>query len=102
MNYVGLRFAAGQELIGFLLGTGTGIAIAGLQQTNELVVITLDLGNVVVGQLAPLLLHFALDLVPLALQNITVDSHSACLGLASRRSRSATGCAAHRCASPGG
>src|SRR5262249_15160763 len=59
--------------IGFLegadlaLGLVAGDAVAGLQLADELVAAALDLQQIVVGQLAPLLLHRALGLRPAAL-----------------------------------
>src|SRR5688500_363823 len=49
---------------GFFLGD----AVAGLDLADKLVAPTFDLEQVVVGQLAPLLLHGALGLIPAALE----------------------------------
>src|SRR6185295_15473979 len=63
-------------LLQLLLGLVLADAVRVLDLANQLVAITGDAVQVVVGELAPLLLHFALHLLPVAFDAIPVHSVS--------------------------
>src|SRR5437868_465046 len=56
----------------FFLGTLLGIAVAFLDAPGQLVTLAVDLGQIVVGQVAPFLLDLALGLIPLAFHLVPV------------------------------
>src|SRR5690554_4737807 len=65
--------AAGfQELVEVALGLLAAVAVALLDTADELVVVAFGHRQVVVRELAPLLLDVALELLPVALQNVPV------------------------------
>ena len=53
-----------------------GVAVTLLKLADELVFLPVDLGEIVVGEVAPLLLHLACELRPLAFQGIPVHHRS--------------------------
>src|ERR1043165_1882994 len=53
-------------------------SVALLEATDQLLRVALDSGNVIVGQLAPLLTYAALELCPLALQRVLVHRSLLC------------------------
>src|SRR5215207_1514500 len=60
------------ELVEFPLGPVLGVPVPLLQLAGELVPLARDGGQVVVGQVRPLLLHLALELLPVPLDLIPV------------------------------
>ncbi len=62
------------EALDFALGIVASLAVALLNGAYELVAAALDPVEVVIGQVAPLLLDLALDLVPLALEGRLVHA----------------------------
>ncbi len=62
-------FAEGIDL---LLGLVFCIAVALLQLARQFLALSFDDVDVIVGQLAPLLLHFAFDLFPVPLHSVPV------------------------------
>ena len=51
-----------------------GVAVAGLDSSFELFAVAVDLGDVVVSELAPLLLHLAGQLLPVPFNAIPIRS----------------------------
>src|SRR5690554_211844 len=62
-------------LVDLALGGFTGDAVALLDNADQLVAAALHPHHVVVSQLAPLLLHVALELVPVSADGIPVEMH---------------------------
>src|SRR5215813_6737558 len=58
-----------------LLGSLASIAIALPDGSGELVELSVGLGQVVIRELAPLLLHLAAELLPLAGRDVTIHFH---------------------------
>lgn len=54
------------EFVDFALGPLTGIAILLLEQSDQLIPLSLDTVELVVGQFASLFFRFSLELLPLA------------------------------------
>src|SRR4029453_9226026 len=63
---------AAEPVVDVLLHLVLGIAVAGLDLALELLAVAVDLGDVVVGELAPLFLHLAGDLLPIAFDAIPI------------------------------
>src|ERR1700722_2348737 len=69
-----------------------GDAVAFLDAADELVLFAVDDGHVVFGQLAPLLLHLAGELLPIALDAIPIhDWLLSCTGLVPCNGRATRG-----------
>src|SRR5215831_6884689 len=62
------------EAIQLLLGPLTSISVPLSDGPRELVDASVDLGQVVIGELAPLLLHLAAELLPLAGHDVAIHS----------------------------
>src|SRR5262245_46058489 len=71
---VSRRFAlaAVDDFVVFLLGAVPRVAVLLLKHADELLGLTLGAIEVVISQLAPLLLHLPLHLVPLALEHVSI------------------------------
>src|SRR5215831_10193226 len=67
-----VRLAEAHKL---LLGSLASIAIALPDGSGELVELSVGLGQVVIRELAPLLLHLAAELLPLAGRDVTIHLH---------------------------
>src|SRR5215468_6768209 len=65
-----------QPGVDFALGLVPGVAVALLQTAGELSALALDDIQIVVGELAPFLLHLALELLPIAFDTIPVHASS--------------------------
>src|SRR5262245_60256227 len=61
-----------QPGIDLLLGLVLGVPITLLQAAGELLALAFDHVDIVVGELAPVLLHFAFELVPVSFHTIPV------------------------------
>jgi hypothetical protein len=62
----------GLELLHLLFGFFLLDAVALLDTPDELVALAFDTGQIVIGQLAPLFLDLALELIPIALGRIPI------------------------------
>src|SRR5690348_11358796 len=62
------------EALQLFLGSLASIAVALPDGPGELVELAVGLGQVVIGQLAPLLLHLPAKLLPLARHDVTIHS----------------------------
>lgn len=71
-----LATAGGAERIDFVFGFFFGFAVAFLDLAFELLGSAVDGVEVVVGELAPLLLDFAFDLFPVAFELVAVHYES--------------------------
>ena len=74
-----LATAGGAERIDFVFGFFFGFAVAFLDLAFELLGSAVDGVEVVVGELAPLLLDFAFDLFPVAFELVAVHFESPCV-----------------------
>jgi hypothetical protein len=63
-----------EELVDLGLCLCPGVAVAGLDLADELIAAALDLVQIVIGELAPLLLDLAAQLSPSATEDIFVHS----------------------------
>src|SRR5215471_19611953 len=70
------RLGAGalDPVFDLLFGLGSSHAVPLLNETHELLRLTLDDVQIVIGQLAPLLARLALELIPLSLERVFVHS----------------------------
>src|SRR5438477_10202029 len=69
---------AAKPVVDVLLHLVLGIAVASLELALELLTAAVDLGEVVVGQLAPFLLDLAGELLPVAFDAIPVHAGLHC------------------------
>src|SRR5450759_912051 len=67
-----LPLVAADEIVVFLLGFVLGISIFLLQKPQEFLLISFHLGEVVVGEFAPLLFDSPFDFLPFPFQNIFI------------------------------
>src|SRR5689334_12477679 len=81
-------------VVDFLLRLILGVTVALLQAAFELILLAVDDIEVVVGELAPLLLHLALDLLPVSFNAIPIhrfppavdeDQRAATIGVPKQR-----------------
>src|SRR5450759_2237606 len=67
-----LPLVAADEIVVFLLGFVLGISIFLLQKPQEFLLISFHLGEVVIGEFAPLLFDSPFDFLPFPFQNIFI------------------------------
>ena len=70
-----LRLQSNREFVEFLLRLFLFVAISFLDAADQLISLSSDHGQLVVGQLAPLLLDLAGQLLPIAFDLIPVHGH---------------------------
>ena len=71
-RHLGIRLHPANPVVDFLLYLVLGIPVARLDLALELLAVAVDLRDVVVGELAPLLLNFAGDLFPIAFDAVPI------------------------------
>src|SRR5665648_642165 len=67
-----LPLVADDEILVFLLGFVLGISVLLLQKPQEFLLISFHLGEVVIGEFAPLLFDSPFDFLPFPFQNIFI------------------------------
>src|SRR6185437_9452339 len=81
MAPLSIPVVARAEILRLALGLIARDAVSLLQLAGELIALALELVDLIVGQLAPLLLHFSLDLLPLACGTVIVHLDTSKLDL---------------------